>query len=262
MKLPPPVRQSTYGIRDPIVATRRAIGVFFEILIAGSRVVLPRIVNKERLPTISLTQIGKVWKLGETIWLHPWADKVKFILLPHSLQTMQYFIDDPVIAPNWNGVRDKLVKAIKSFEAKRESWLIFFAGQLPSASSTAAKAFFGVPEPLTALLLKLMGNEDFMLALGSYREKLEGLHVGPPPPIPVEDGSPSLRGHESQDIQKFPASNTEPKVNKRYQIAPEKVIRHQKSTKAEAQTVIRKRSNHPKTSASDVIGKGSPRFLK
>lgn len=262
MKLPPPVRQSTYGIRDPIVATRRAIGVLFEILVAGSRIVLPRIVNKERLPTISLAQIGKIWKLGEAVWLHRWTDKLRFILLPHSLQTMQYFIDDPVISPNWNGVRNKLVKEIKTFTEKREGWLVFFAGQLPSPSSAAAKAFFGVPEPLTALLLKLMGNEDFMLALGTYCEKLEGLHVGPPPPIPVEEDSPSLRGHEKHDIQTFPAKNLESTGDKPHKIAPETVIRHEKATKLEAQDVIRKRSNHQKISASAVIGRGSSRFFK
>ncbi|WP_412754225.1 hypothetical protein [Legionella donaldsonii] len=262
MKLPPPVPQSTYSIRDPIIAARRAIGVVFEILFAGSRIVLPRIVNKERLPTISLAQVGKIWKWGEAIWFHRWTDKARFILLPHSLQSMQYFIDDPVIAPNWNGVRNKLVKEIKTFTEKRESWLIFFAGQLPGASSTAANAFFGVPEPLTAFLLRLMGNEDFMLALGTYGEKLEGLHVGPPPPIPVEEDSPSLRGHEKQDGPKVPLQNPESTANNPHKIAPETVIRHEKSTKLEAQNVIRKRSNHPKISASAVIGRGGSRFFK
>lgn len=234
----------------------------FEILFAGSRIVLPRIVNKERLPTISLAQVGKIWKWGEAIWFHRWTDKARFILLPHSLQSMQYFIDDPVIAPNWNGVRNKLVKEIKTFTEKRESWLIFFAGQLPGASSAAANAFFGVPEFLTAFLLRLMANEDFMLALGTYRDKLAGLHVGPPPPIPVEEDSPSLRGHEKQDGPKVPLQNPESTANNPHKIAPETVIRHEKSTKLEAQNVIRKRSNHPKISASAVIGRGGSRFFK
>lgn len=266
MKLPPPVAKSTLSIRDPVIACRRSVDLGFEIVVAGSKVVLPRLIKKERVPTISMEQIRQGIKLSGKIWFHPWIAKVKYLLLPFSLQSMNYFINDAVVTSNWDGLRNTLIDAIKTVEAKRRSWLIYFAGAMPSASSAAAKAFFGVPEPITGLLLKLMANEEFMLGLGAYREYLEGLHVGAPPPIPVEEDSPSLRGHEN--VQRLPSHKSTESTERKQQcqIPPEMVIqRDQKRSKLGAQDVIQRRSNAKSVSACDVIeksGKSKSRFFK
>lgn len=184
MSLPPAIGQSLRQLPDPVAAYQALIGDIFDTLALGLKVKIPAML---KLPPSKIPW-GKITNFAIEVWRHPQARKVEYILIPRMLRSKQAFIRDPVIAPNWSGLRETSIVAIESIEKVRSYTLVKVGTLSPSISASTLWWIFGAPKSVIEILLKLLGNENFMTQVSKLRRKLEAMDgLGESPLTPNND---------------------------------------------------------------------------
>ncbi len=208
MRLPPPVKTSVRNIPDPVACYQSFIGFSIDTLILGLKKQIPRLLKERQVSIIPWEDIPAYMK---KIWFNPAAEAVKPLLIPRMLQSRKAFINDPVIP--WVTLRSKTIDAIENIEAIRGMLIVKFASRAPGPTSKALWLIFGTPKSVIKLLLKLMGNKQFMEQLGDLRRSLGGMHSGVKPPVPVDKKAlallqASITETESSSLNLLPHSPT------------------------------------------------------
>lgn len=175
MRLPSPVATSKRTIPDPIRYYKAGLQWGLDVIGNGLKAKIPEMLKNE-----SVVPWGWMFSKVETLWHHPSTQIPKKILLPPMLHGKKSFYLDPVVKPNWESLRSRLVKSIEVIEALRQKYLVNLMTQAPKLSAKIA-ALLGAPKPVVALFLKLIADEAFMQNLAVFRRLLETMHVNDMP---------------------------------------------------------------------------------
>ncbi|QRN02485.1 hypothetical protein GH742_00555 [Legionella sp. MW5194] len=171
MRLPPPVAESKRQVPDPIRLYKSGLQVGLDILGYGLKAKIPEMLKNE-----SVIPWAKVFAVGKTLWYHPSTQTAKIIFLPRMLHGKKAFYRDPVVEPNWESLRTRIITAIQFIEKYSEKLLVATATKIPKISSKVA-GLLGAPPGVVAFVLKLMGNKPFMNRLSDFRRRLEAMHI-------------------------------------------------------------------------------------
>ncbi|KTD45983.1 hypothetical protein Lrub_2780 [Legionella rubrilucens] len=171
IRLPPPVAESKRQVPDPIRLYKAGLQVGLDIIGYGLKAKIPEMLKNE-----SVIPWGKVFTVGKTVWYHPSTQTAKIIFLPRMLHGKKAFYRDPVVEPNWESLRTRIIAAIQLIEKYSQKLLVAAATKIPKISAKVA-GFLGAPPGVVAFVLKLMANEPFMQRLSAFRRRLEAMHI-------------------------------------------------------------------------------------
>lgn len=173
MRKPAPVRESS-RLPDPVALFQEGSNLAFNVVVSGLRKELPPLLKKR--------SEGLPWGLwaakAAAAWQHPVARYVEFFVVPRMLRSKRAFIQDPVIAPNWEGVRKTLIKAIDVIIKIQGKFYIKAAIKTPKKAAKLLHLALGIPKPLSEQLLTLMGNKAFMEWIRELRATLIAMAPG------------------------------------------------------------------------------------
>ncbi|STX30214.1 Uncharacterised protein [Legionella beliardensis] len=171
--LPPPINQSQRRVIDPVGAYQSLIGFIFDIIASGLKKQIPILLKgpPNNIPW------KKIYNLAREVQQHPYTQKVGTIVLPRMLHSPEAFVVDPVIQPYWRYLRERSIIALKALEDRSESFLVRAATYDPKKAAKLLWLLFGIPKSLAREALTLLGNQDFILDVGSMRRRLEALEV-------------------------------------------------------------------------------------
>ena len=240
LSLPKPVVESSRLSLDPVAAYQGGIGWLFDTMALGLKVQIPRML---KLPPSNMDwkMIGNVvGNVVVAVWQHPCARPIEFFLIPRMLRSKTAFTQDPVIEPNWAGLRETSIIAIGSIEKVKAHVLVKIGMINPKLSATALWYIFGLPQTVVELLLKLMGNETFMSEVSTLRRKLEAMDN-----LGVSDMGPSTQGFEVRDRRSLTLK-----------ALPEPVEASEPTKKLDPQTIIEPVAKAKSTSTESIVNSG------
>lgn len=171
MTMPSAVNRSLRKLPDPVAAYQASIGFAMDAVMLGLKKKIPPLL-KQPPSDIDWKKMGD---MVLDVWRHPLARRIEVILVPRMLRSKQAFTNDPVIKPNWDGLRETSIMAIESIEAVKGHLFVKIGILNPNISATGLWLIFGMPHSVIELCLKLLGNEQFMLQVGNLRRKLDAM---------------------------------------------------------------------------------------
>ncbi len=171
MRLPQPVAESKRQVPDPIRLYKAGLQIGLDIIGYGLKAKIP-----EMLKNKSVIPWATVFAVMRTLWYHPSTQTAKIIIFPRMLHGKKAFYRDPVVEPNWESLRTRIITAIQFIEKYREKLLVATAAKIPRISAKIA-GFLGAPPGVVAFVLKLMANDPFMKNLSAFRRRLEAMHI-------------------------------------------------------------------------------------
>ncbi len=123
------------------------------------------------------------------VWQHPLAQ----LLLPSLLHNANSFRKDTIVHDNWPEFITNFVTFLKAIEDHKKGVVVQVASALPG-TSLLIHLYFGVPEAITKLLLKLINDQAFMEVVSMLRYRLENLQREKPASVTVNQESLLLNG--------------------------------------------------------------------
>lgn len=217
MRLPPPVAESKRQVPDPIRLYKAGLQVGLDIIGYGLKAKVP-----EMLKNKSVIPWPTVFAVMTTLWYHPSTQTAKIIIFPRMLHGKKAFYRDPVVEPNWESLRTRIITAIQFIEKYKEKLLVATAAKMPKISAKIA-GFLGAPPGVVAFVLKLMANDPFMKNLSAFRRRLEAMHI-----VDMPEGD-NLRQVEYLNVpqsQKREETKESPQVSDDMEVSPYDLLRN------------------------------------
>lgn len=242
MTLPSPVKETKRTFYEPVGYFVTGIGLGFDIVVAGCKIVIPQRL-KNRLP--STIPWEKVPGIALQAWSHPLTVRIKPWLLPGMLQNPTKFINDPLIRYHWDGLRDKSVNALINIKTISDMYVVKIATVVPGATIQTVYLVFGMPQAVTNMLLKIIGNEAVLTKLNNIRRELEDTHTGKPPGVTPNPTSHPIRGREG--VEEPPGGNEQSNQNEGSGDSQRAVLRYQNDSSE--QMKAEKKSTAPRRNA-------------
>lgn len=249
MRLPQPTRRSSRNL-DPVGTFQTVVGFLVDNNAAGFKKTIPELLKLLKKDSPGLPW-RKVVSVGGKIWLHPAVQLVsqflKYLLLPRMLQSEERFINDPIIAPNWDGVRNTLILYIQKIEKIQRKYLVRMATCKPEEAAVALWLLLGTPKSLNKLLIEVIGSDGFNVYAGKIRRKLEGMRPGVAPPISVNAKRLALL-KESDTLTEVPIE-----LPPEGALSPEEVLRPNKLNPTLSPAMVINLQKRAKSESPDVL---------
>ncbi|WP_419419700.1 hypothetical protein ACNVED_14545 [Legionella sp. D16C41] len=255
-RLPRPIDQSQRKVFDPVGAYQSLISLIFDIVASGLKKQIPKLLKG---PPADIPW-QKIYNAAIELQQYSYIQKIETIALPRMLHSPEAFISDPVIQPYWKYLRERSILALTALEdlnapflkisevatydpkKAAQLFLIKVATYDPKKAAKLLWLIFGMPKSVSREVLKQLGNQKFMLDIGSWRRKLETLEVRDS--LKEFDSSPltlQLRQPEPKQEITLPPKEENSKEEEG------------NNTKIDAKEIINPNKNSGSTRAKDII---------
>lgn len=171
MRLPAAVNESKRYRLSLIQNFMAVVDFCLNTIGEGSKVTVPPLFREKKQEIDWGSLMIKAQSLSDIFH----GEKIYRVFFPFMFHERRNFINDPVIASQWDSVRQEIIAYLNIIKAVGNSWAGTILTLQPEVSANILWLFKGWPTANLTVILNLMANKPFMIKAADLRRELEAM---------------------------------------------------------------------------------------